>query len=1204
MSGTPVFQDQKDLRLWRRIRGEGIHRIMGLFTGGLPPLCDEVVSREGSVHPAILTELIDALGRSDTRPSRDLLERIVQRSRATDCTPSVAAARLLLAQGDHRGATEVLSLSARSGEVLNRALVSMEIAVAAGNPEAARDSALRAYQIDPSIPEPYAVLRDVDGTDWDQRQNIQIILDGGRPVNPPSEGRAQELYRIYHEWFRGSRSAATDLLAGSSHHRSGDPEFILASARIAADEGDWHSACRMYGGLVSSGGAPSFVVCEAAEALLASGDPLGALEMYGLAEQTSVRVMRGILRCHMEAGDMAEAMDSLRSYLDSEFTDLGDHIAAVSMLSGASMHAEAAGILSSLERMYPNDPGVLTCVSCTRSARGDVPGAMAAVSSAIRRDPGNVPARVQRARLLLMSGNPEAAERECNGALGRAPGDRGAETVLRDVLVELGRTGEAVELCRRLIEGDHSDTGSMSVLAELLASEGEPEGAEAVLRRSMKADPGLPNCVSAVRTLVAHGMYREALSVCRDVESMHPGDPMVRRLRGNAEYGLGNHLAASMAFLSAAEASPHDPEIWHSKGMADEARGDLESAADAYDRAILLDLGEPSYWISKSHIQERNGDMHGAVESLNRAMELDPGSIYAPVCKARILSSRSMYREALHFLDMAAEIEPGNVLLLRERICAMAEVGRYAEAMSLGESDPGAVSVPVVAIALAKCHLETGSTEGALSVLDASSESNPDSIHILRARAEVLAVGGDMDAALTVCDRLESMAPDDADVMRFVSKVNRMAGRTDVADRIDGTTGSDRPAPGVRRTDRSVPVEDATTLYAMASSLLAAGEYKGALRTVDRLIPMSPTNPSYSSLKARVLFSMGDYRSSATVTESALELSPNDPGLREVMGDLRVVLGDDRGAVSEYDTAVVYGADSADVHLKRGEAHERLGDTVRAAEDYRIVVSRDPSRVGVEERLVRMLIDRSEYATAEAHVANILHRDPFRVGAILLRAEIAVGRCDDEALLSTYNQFRRCPNPGAESTVQMVRLLESSGHRPEAGELMGTSGQTADNVVRRYAEKAIRRSCATHTPLDDPDLLTALGIEPDIAVRVSRYLSERPEYGPINPDTEEFARMEALSHDVIIGMGWRDLESDPVLPLERVFMEGRFRDVEDARRLVAYVFKVMHYDVGRRADPRLTRMSMDLPKGMTVYGIMEECGVGIYEARVIGSLVI
>ena len=77
-----------------------------------------------------------------------------------------------------------------------------------------------------------------------------------------------------------------------------------------------------------------------------------------------------------------------------------------------------------------------------------------------------------------------------------------------------------------------------------------------------------------------------------------------------------------------------------------------------------------------------------------------------------------------------------------------------------------------------------------------------------------------------------------------------------------------------------------------------------------------------------------------------------------------------------------------------------------------------------------------------------------------------------------------------------------------------------------------------------------------------------------------------------------------VKDVEKVFVSGNFRDADDAKRLVAYVFKAMHCDIGRNADPRVEDLSMRLPKGMGVFEIMSECGIGVYEARQVQSLII
>ena len=138
----------------------------------------------------------------------------------------------------------------------------------------------------------------------------------------------------------------------------------------------------------------------------------------------------------------------------------------------------------------------------------------------------------------------------------------------------------------------------------------------------------------------------------------------------------------------------------------------------------------------------------------------------------------------------------------------------------------------------------------------------------------------------------------------------------------------------------------------------------------------------------------------------------------------------------------------------------------------------------------------------------------------------------------------------------------------------------------------------------DPDLINALGLDQESAAEVTAYLAEQPDYGSINPGSESFGRMESLSRDAVMKLDWRDLEHNPRLPLERVFVQCGCKDADSAKEIVAYVLRAMLADPGRNADPRLSDMSMRLPKGITVYEIMRECGVGVYEARVVQSLIV
>ena len=338
--------------------------------GGAQTVLDEISSHDGTVNAGLLISLMDRLEEED-RATPEILREVVSHSRAMDCTPSIRASEILLEKGDTAAAMELLSRSERSQEVLRRSVAEARIRMKAGDAEGARAAAIRAYEADPSCDEPYAMLAVLDPHgEWPQRHNIQQVFDGRSPSDSPGEGRMQELYRIYYEWFRGSRESASEMLAKSRHYASGDRDFMLASARMSVDEGDWHSADMMYARLLP--GAPAFLRREMAEASLDAGDYGRALQLLAESDQTSPRTMLDTVRARHGTGDRRETMVALRAYLDSEWAGSEEYLEAVRMLIGFGMDAEASTVLDTYVDSCGNDAESLTSSSPFMAVRSDM----------------------------------------------------------------------------------------------------------------------------------------------------------------------------------------------------------------------------------------------------------------------------------------------------------------------------------------------------------------------------------------------------------------------------------------------------------------------------------------------------------------------------------------------------------------------------------------------------------------------------------------------------------------------------------------------------------------------------------------------------------------------------------------------------------------------------------------------------------------
>ena len=262
MSGRPVFQNQFEIRSWKRLNGGGPLGRFSAINGGPQSVLEDIKGRDGSVGSALLVSLIEHLG-ADATP--DTLRVVVSKERVRDCMPSVKASMVMLDRGDVATAGELLAMSEPSQEVLHRSIALARILQRAGDMAGAREAAVRAYRADPSCPEAYEILSKVDPEGgWPQRRNISDVLAGRRPESPAGSGRVQGMYQIYYEWCRGNREAASDMLVQSPQYQAGDPEFLLASARMSVDERDWRSADMMFGRLPAD--RPAFVIREAAEA--------------------------------------------------------------------------------------------------------------------------------------------------------------------------------------------------------------------------------------------------------------------------------------------------------------------------------------------------------------------------------------------------------------------------------------------------------------------------------------------------------------------------------------------------------------------------------------------------------------------------------------------------------------------------------------------------------------------------------------------------------------------------------------------------------------------------------------------------------------------------------------------------------------------------------------------------------------------------
>lgn len=1231
MGAGPVFQSSSDLALWRRLSGSSSSKL-GIKGKGnaIETIADEVIASKGPVNSAVLVMLMDTLFDRGSERLASILPDLVSKRRSTDCAPALEAVLLYQRMGNTEAAAEMFETVRDGLDISLRSSVHARLLLDRGDRPSAKKVLLHGRCSDPLDQRIYKLLEEADPAGgWMYYRNIELLYAGRDTMACGTEEEdtpPQRLYDIYSDWFGGHHDAATDALIGSTEYGAKHPEYMLAAARMSADEKDWYSAEILYDGLVKQG--CTYIICEAARVCLNGGNIDKALLLYRDAEASdphSPMVMEGLTDVYTRLARKDDAAQCMLDFLDTERADLDAYMKCAERLVSESMNAHAEPVVRKILMNYPDNTKANILKSKNDAANGNYPGALEAATSAVKSDSKNPDARLQRAKVLFEMGKSDKAMKEAQTALKLSPQDIEIMVLIKDIYTSQGNNRASLEMCEMILELDPENAGIILNSSEALMAMGDTEGSLSSYRKAIRADPRPKNFITVIESLIRDGMYEEVTLLCDEMDSDFGNIALVRRLRGNAEFAMGEYLKASVSYSAAAAADPFSPIIWHSKGMADEAAGDLDSAEEAYNHAVLMDLDEPEFWMSKASVQEKKGDLHGAVESLNRAIELNPESSYALVKKGMIFARTGKYKEALYFIDMAIMVNvwQKDIYVIKKEICMHA--GMYEVAIGVCSDISTVDPLDTYAVTdAAECMMKLGNRSGALSFINSKLAKDQSSMPLLLSKKSILTSMGNYPELIATCYRILEKDPKNRSVRADLAHAHLSNGDKVSAEKIFGELEeeSERVSKAVREPDAS-PVEeeaeeiddsvDDEALFNIARSLYSTGDLRGAGRMADRALELEPGNTEYILFRSEVYTADGDDRGAEAVVAEGLRISQEDPVLWEKDGDLRSMLGDISGALAAYQNAMKYSAgDSCEVYVKHGDLRFKVGDTEGAISDYSMAVSKSGPDNTARNRLASAYYLNGDLKDADRVVDTVLSEEPDNPEALVTKAKIFSERRNQPGVLEMYKRLLRTQNPDPKLLEEMSDILSRSGRPQEATVLSQRAATRSDaedeeedvsEKVKRYAERLLRRAYVSKRSLDDPGIENMLELDQSMSKAVMSYLSAIPDYEEIIPGTPEFFRMEELSYNAVTRAGLIDIDLEPIITIPCAFVAGGARDADEAKMLVSYIYSALNgkMNIDLISD-EVKALASNVAEDMSVFDIMKEHELGVYSARAIKLL--
>ncbi len=597
---------------------------------------------------------------------------------------------------------------------------------------------------------------------------------------------------------------------------------------------------------------------------------------------------------------------------------------------------------------------------------GDYPRAWTAWQQSAELAPGDLDAQLAIARLRLLSGDNDGAERGIAQVLARDAGHAGARTLRAALATRRGQVDAAIRDLRDLVEHAHPPPLDADLmLASLLAQQGDRSGALHVL------DAALATAPASVALLVAAaqvcegapddpGLAARALDFHRRAAHAAPRDPGLWRSWAAFHVRRREIDQAETVLRAALDADPRgDPEPATLTWIAflDEQRG-IDPAVAAASAAVAAHPDSPALRLRLAELHDDAGQPAQAERTLRELATRTPGSPAALAAQDR-LAERAFDAgrpdEALAWLAKTLATQPRDAQALRLR-------GRIA----LSRGDPAAAIVDLRSAVhdapgsaelvglLAQAHRANGAAQLARDVLADAVRFRPDdpALRLLLAAdmadaGELAAANGELDAAIAQAPRDArayaakaglAMARHDADAAERAWRA-RLAAAPDVADAwldvaaVRALRHDPKGALALFDEGERLAPDRIAIPVARAEWLARQGDTNRAIAAYEQLSVRAPRDPAIANNLAWLLSQRrGDPASLGRALALALPLSASgDARYLDTLGWVQLRLHQTAAATATLERAARLAPGMALVQLHLGLALQAAGDTQRAA---------------------------------------------------------------------------------------------------------------------------------------------------------------------------------------------------------------------------------------------------------------------------------
>jgi len=858
--------------------------------------------------------------------------------------------------------------------------------------------------------------------------------------------------------------------------------------------------------------------------------------------------------------------------------------------------------------------------AAVQEKKGDYAGAINSLNRVISTHPENVYSLMRKAMILIRLGKDGEARTFIELASKIEPNNPKIMMARRDIYCKQGDTEATKAVCKNILATVPNDKRTAIIMARMQFKTGELDEAHATLVPFLTiGEDGFTDDDYEIHQILreiyhTQGKSHEEISICKTILGFRPDDRTTKAALAEAYIKRGMIDAAKALYDELHLQSPDDSDFSLKKAQMADNR---DAALSILMESLTTDPDNKDVLLEIATMLRDNGRYKDALVYADRAKEIDATDSAAYVIKVEIYSQMGKHRLVLETAEEAISnvrgIDPAIWKYCGDTQMILGDYSRalisYDTAMKLGINnrdiyhsrgmcqealgmDEAAINSYILAyqkdpmdtdsmIREAAVYLKQEKDQLAGKILDKAISVDPLCSVAIIARATIYASKGNENGVKRMFDHCVTHEVDDDTKQTVADLVGKAKDKEVVALPV---IKLEMPEPSEEieeetepsATEVEVPEETAEEAPEEATSEEEpeAEVSEDEETAVDEVTPeieeepkeVSEAAPEEEELEDGFVVE-GDSDTGFVIMAPDEEEVEEGPAAEEAAGPEETVSEPVAEVMVESEAQAEEQASEVPAEEIKAEAEEPKEEPEIVAEEPEVTVE-EPETEAEEPKVQEIPEVEEEVSEGPAVAAE----------GPEVQAEEQVSEVPAE-------------EPGAETEEPKIREIP----------------KVDDKSVEEYALILLEYVRDQDDVPSNDKIAEMAGIPADRVDEVFSYLSDIDEYGTIVPSGSEFERMEKMSYEAIISAGADDIEEEPVLSLTSAFYQSGAKDIDTAKRLVAYVYCALTENVDKEAlRDKLSDIADDVEfngEPNTVFGIMSKYKIGVYSAKVVKSMV-